>query len=130
MTTERHYQEALTRLEQHVDGFIAAAFVDVDTGMTMVAHALRPEFDLAAASAYNSELVKQKRRTLSALGLEPEVEDVLITLRDQIHLIRPVSATAFLYLVADRAKTNLALVKSAAAKAAGVLAGAEHVRLA
>ncbi len=130
MTTERIYQDALTRLEQQVDGFVAAAFVDIDTGMTIVAHSLRPGFDLPAASAYNSELVKQKRRTLSALGLEPEVEDLLVTLADQLHLIRPVSDAVFLYLAADRAKTNLALVKSAAAKAVAALTDAGRLKVA
>jgi hypothetical protein len=41
---------------------------------------------------------------------------MLLTLSDQIHLIKLVGTTAFIYFAADRAATNLAIVRTAVAK--------------
>ncbi len=51
-------------------GFIAASLVDLDSGMTLAVKSLRSDFDLTAASAYNSELVKQKLKIMRTLGLQ------------------------------------------------------------
>ena len=60
MPSEKQLVEVLERLQVDASGFIAAALVDLDSGMTLAVKSLRPDFDLTAASAYNSELVKQK----------------------------------------------------------------------
>ena len=44
------------------------------------------------------------------------LEDMLITLGDQIHLIKLVTPTSFVYLAADRGSTNLAIVRNAVTK--------------
>ena len=62
------------------NGFIAASLVDLDSGMTLAVKASRTDFDLTAASAYNSELVKQKLKIMRTLGLTGTIEDMLITL--------------------------------------------------
>ena len=74
-------------------------------------------FDLAAASAYNSELVKQKLKIMRTLNLKSTLEDMLITLSDQFHLIRFLpGGIAFLYLAVERNCTNLAIVRNSVAK--------------
>jgi hypothetical protein len=89
--------------------------------MTLAVKAVRSDFDLTAASAYNSELVKQKMKIMATLGLQGGIEDMLITLTDQIHLIKMVNKATFLYLAVDRSQSNLAIVRSAVAKHAGAL---------
>lgn len=113
MSTEREFEEAVAKIEADMNGFIAASVVDLESGMTLTAHSVRPDFDLAVASAYNSELVKQKLKIMKALGLKTTLEDMLLTLGDQIHLIKlfPGGHT-FLYLAAERASTNLAIVRN------------------
>ena len=96
-----------------IPGFIAASLVDLDSGMTLAVKSTRTEFDLAVASAYNSELVKQKVKIMKTLGLNGAIEDMLITLTDQIHLIKVVGPNTFLYLAVDKRQSNLALVRSA-----------------
>jgi len=96
-----------------VSGFIAASFVDLESGMTLAAKSNRSDFDLSVASAYNSEMVKQKLKIMKALNLRTTLEDMLLTLGDQIHLIRMVTPGTFLYFAADKSGTNLAIVRSA-----------------
>ena len=116
MPSEKQIQDVFERVASEIPGFIAASLVDLDSGMTLGARSTRSEFDLAAASAYNSEMVKQKLKIMKALNLRTHLEDMLLTLGDQIHLIKLVSPGTFVYLAADRASSNLAIVRNAVAK--------------
>jgi len=116
MPSEKQIQETFERIATDIPGFIAASLVDLDSGMTLGARSVRTDFDLTAASAYNSEMVKQKYKIMKALNLNTTLEDMLLTLGDQIHLIKIVSPTSFVYLAADRASTNLAIVRNAVNK--------------
>jgi hypothetical protein len=116
MPAEKQIVEAFEKVASEIPGFIAAALVDIDSGMTLGVKAMRTDFDLAAASAYNSEMVKQKQKIMRALSLKTHLEDMLITLGDQIHLIKLVSPTTFIYLAADRATVNLAIIRVAVNK--------------
>jgi hypothetical protein len=112
MASEKQIQDTFDRVAQDVPGFVAASLVDLESGMTLGARSVRPDFDLTAASAYNSEMVKQKLKIMKALKLDTTLEDMLLTLGDQIHLIKLVSPTSFVYLVADRAQANIAIVRN------------------
>ena len=112
MALEKEIVAAFDRIQSEVPGFIAASLVDLDSGMTLAVKSARPDFDLAAASAFNSEIVKQKHKTIRALGLSSVLEDILLTLSDQLHLIRMIGNSSFIYLAADRATTNLAIMRT------------------
>ena len=94
-----------------VDGAMAAALVDSSTGMLL--GEAGSGVDLEAAAAGNTEVVRAKLRTVKSLGLNDTIDDILITLTTQYHIIRPLAATpeVFIYLVLDRAKSNLALAR-------------------
>ena len=113
MASEKVINENFEKLVNDIPGFIAASLVDIESGMTLGLKSLRNDFDLAAASAYNSEMVKQKLKIMKALKLDMSLEDMLLTLSDQIHIIKIVSPHIFLYLAADREATNLAIMRSA-----------------
>jgi len=123
MATEREILDVIGRIESEVSSFIAASLVDLESGMTLAAKSRRPEFDLALASAYNSEMVKQKLKAMRVLNLSTNLEDMLITLGDQLHLIKLVTPSSFIYLAADKNGTNLALVRAAVNRHAAALAG-------
>src|SRR5215212_5220407 len=108
--------EVFETLANEIPGFIAASLVDMDSGMTLAVKSLRPEFDLAVASAYNSELVKQKLKIMKALNLKTNLEDMILTLGDQIHFIKILSPTLFIYLAADRSVSNIAIVRNVVTK--------------
>ena len=69
--------------------------------------------DLEIAAAGNTEVVRAKFKTMSMLKIQGGMEDMLITLAKQYHIIRPLSGkqTLFVYLVLDRARANLALAR-------------------
>lgn len=121
MPTEQDYLQTLEKIQSDCGGFIAASLVDLESGMTLASKTARSDFDLAAASAYNSELVKQKLKIMQTLGLSGSIEDMLISLSGQIHLIKMIGDRSFLYLAVDRNQSNLAIVRSVVQRHAGSL---------
>jgi predicted regulator of Ras-like GTPase activity (Roadblock/LC7/MglB family) len=122
MQTEAQVSTIIETIAGEVPGFIGAALVDLDSGITLGVYTIRDDFDLASASAYNSEIVKQKQKVMGALQLNMELEDITMTLSEQIHMIQVVSPGVFLYLAADRSQANLALVRNAINRHAAELA--------
>jgi hypothetical protein len=111
MNIESSLKEAMA-----VDGAIGAALVDYESGMALGVLGGGADFDLEVAAAGNTEVVRAKARTLRTLGMQDTVEDILITLTKQYHLIRPLASTSgslFLYLALDRSRSNLALARHA-----------------
>lgn len=111
MPSERQIVENFEKVAAEVPGFIAASLVDLDSGMTLGMKSMRADFDLTAASAYNSEMVKQKQKIMRALNLKTTLEDMLMTLGDQIHIIKMVTPATFIYMATDRANSNIAIIR-------------------
>jgi hypothetical protein len=112
MASEKIINENFEKLAGDIPGFIAASLVDLESGMTLGLKSNRSDFDLAAASAYNSEMLKQKMKIMRALNLKTTFEDMIITLGDQIHIIKLITPSTFMYLAADRSTCNLAIVRN------------------
>lgn len=94
-----------------VDGAMAVAVVDSNSGMMLGSEGSGVDLDVAAAG--NTEVVRAKMKTMKALKLNDEIEDILISLGRQYHIIRPVASKPglFFYVVLDRNKANLAMAR-------------------
>lgn len=94
-----------------IDGALGAAIVDYTSGMLLASAGGGVDLELAAAG--NSEVVKSKIKTMQSLGLVGGIEDILITLQDQMHIIRPSTSNEglFMYQVLDKKNSNLALAR-------------------
>ena len=98
-----------------IDGSIGAAVVDYNSGMALGTVGGGKDLDLQVAAAGNTEVVKAKLRTMDALQLKDAIEDILISLGSQYHIIRPLTGRSgqglFLYLALDRGRANLAMAR-------------------
>ncbi len=98
-----------------IEGAIGVALVDYGSGMSLGAVSASKELDLTVAAAGNTEVVRAKMRTMEMLKMNDSIEDILITLGRQYHLIRPLSSRAgsglFLYLALEKSRGNLALAR-------------------
>ena len=110
MTIDLALKEAM-----NIPGAVGVTLVDYDSGMSLGSMGGGDWLDLDIAAAGNTEVVRAKLRVMASLGLDDSIEDILITLHRQYHVIRPLSArgnsTLFLYLVLDRERANLALAR-------------------
>jgi hypothetical protein len=107
-------ETALKELMQ-VDGAIGVALVDYNSGMALGVLGGSKDLDLTVAAAGNTDVVRAKMRTIEMLNMKDGIEDILITLANQYHLIRPVTGRSgkglFLYLALNRQRANLALAR-------------------
>ena len=88
---------------------LAVAVVETETGMPLASHANISDFDIETAAAYNTEVVKSKLKALQALKLNQTVQDILLTLTDQLHLLKlSADGQKFIYLAVNAKDTNLA----------------------
>lgn len=94
-----------------LDGAMCAAVADYNSGMTMGSAGSGLDIELAAAGI--TEVVRAQMKTVRALGLRASIEDILITLTGQYHLIRPLvrEEGIFLYFVLDTKSGNLAMAR-------------------
>ncbi|MEO1267994.1 MAG: roadblock/LC7 domain-containing protein [Myxococcota bacterium] len=95
-----------------LDGFVGVGLVNAESGM-LLGRTGGGNIDLAIAAAVNTEVVRAKRKAIKRLKLEDDIEDILITLTQQYHLIRlsKLRPKLFFYLVLDRERSNLALAR-------------------
>ena len=105
-------KETLPKLME-IDGCLGACIVDSTSGMMLASSGGTSGLNLEVAAAGNTEVVRAKRKTMKALGLNETIEDILITLGKQYHLIRPLASNdaLFIYIALDKAKANLAMAR-------------------
>ncbi|MBJ7902525.1 hypothetical protein ABZW47_30810 [Streptomyces sp. NPDC004549] len=106
---------SLKEMMAGVEGAVGAAVVDYTSGMALGTLGGGKDLDLNIAAAGNTDVIRAKVRTMEELGLKSQIEDVLITLGSQYHLMRLVTGRngngLFLYLVLDKSRSNLAMAR-------------------
>ncbi|MFE1321054.1 hypothetical protein [Kitasatospora phosalacinea] len=108
-------ETALKDIMSSIEGTIGVALVDYNSGMALGTIGGGSDLDLNVAAAGNTDVVRAKLRAMELLNLNEAIEDILISLSTQYHLIRPLTSRTgkglFLYLALDRNRANLAMAR-------------------
>ena len=115
--------QAVQNIIDDIPQLIAVAIVDVSSGMCLASHSNSPTINPETAAAYNTEVVRQKQKAMSALKLSGEkINDILITLTNQFHLINLLEdGKKFIYLAVNQRDTNLAMAREVLRQQADIL---------
>ena len=93
------------------DGALCAGVVDYNSGMLLASKGSGVDMEVAAAG--NTEVIRAKIKALKSQNIDDKIEDFLITLGRQYHILRPSEKIQgiFLYYVLDSSRANLALAR-------------------
>lgn len=100
-------------LAMKINGTLGVAIVDFFNGLCLGHLGGDGSFDLELAAAGMTDVVKAQKNIRNRLKLQDRIEDMLITLDNQYHLIRVLkdNEDIFFYLILDRKTANLALAR-------------------
>jgi hypothetical protein len=95
-----------------IDGAIGCCVVDYKSGMCLGKEG-GGTLNLDVAAAGNTEVLRAKMKAAQSLKLKDSIDDILITLTSQYHLIRPLSGgqNLFIYLALNKSQANLAMAR-------------------
>jgi hypothetical protein len=106
-------EESLTQL-MRLEGATGCCIIDFRS-KTMLGKAERRELDidLGIAAAGNIEVVTATTRSFELLGMNERLEDILLTLTSQFHIIKPLKRhkEIFIFIVLDTDRSNLPLAR-------------------
>ncbi|WP_354645284.1 hypothetical protein [Kitasatospora camelliae] len=99
-----------------IDGALGVALVDLESGMALGTRTTVTTLDPILAAAGHTDIVRATQQAVTVTGLGTEtIEDILISLTAQYHLIRPLrrsnGSRLFLSLLLDRTRANLAMAR-------------------
>lgn len=101
--------EKTLQAAMEINGCVGVALADWQSGMTLGTLGSGLNMDVAAAG--NTDVVRAKMAVMSELGISGGIEDILITLTTQYHIIMPTGSTLFFYAALDRKTGNLGLAR-------------------
>lgn len=100
-----------------IPGALAISIAEIDSGMCLASKSKDSSLEPEMAAAYNAEVVKQKIKAKTALGLvNQDIEDILITLTGQYHVLTVLPGSIYFVYVATTRETNLAIIRNAVRK--------------
>lgn len=106
------FTDLLDELAERLPELVASDVVHVDSGLSIGGVSRRAGFDASLAAASAAEIVKANRRASRLLGLDADAtEDILITSRDVLLLIRRIDAR-YCQVVALTGRGNLGLARA------------------
>ena len=95
-----------------IAGFIGSCLLDTDTGLIMAAQG-GGRLDPDAVAALNATFLHSTVAAMWEPDDEDGVEEILITLTNQVHLIRPLekAPSMFLFVALEKKKVNLGMAR-------------------
>lgn len=104
-----HILEPVLRIE----GTEGLALVHTESGRVLGAVGGRLLSTVKTAAALNAGMVRAKLGVIERLDLDDHIDEILVTLHHQYHLIRPIAGSRgfYVYAVFDRSRANLATAR-------------------
>ena len=95
-----------------LDGIIAAAIVDVNLGMPIIQES-KNNINLDSYCAYMVEVVKSHKNFLSQLKINDKIEDIVINLDNNYHIVTFIlkQDNLFIYVILDKNGSNLGMTR-------------------
>lgn len=96
-----------------IPGALAVSIAEIESGICLASKSKDSNLEPEMAAAYNAEVVKQKIKAKTALGLgNQEIEDILITLTGQYHVLTVMPGNIYFIYVATTRESNLGIIRS------------------
>jgi hypothetical protein len=106
--------EALLDPVSDIEGFMLACLVDASTGMVLASRKDQDDISLPTAAAGAADIANVLSQLIGELPVDG-LEDVMVTFRRQLYVIRLVSPEPqiLLLVILDRDRANLAMARRA-----------------
>ncbi|SFQ79134.1 hypothetical protein [Hymenobacter arizonensis] len=108
------FGQLLTAVATELPDSLAVSVIHLKSGELLATRHLPGKTNPARAAAYNAEVIKQQQQALHVLGLagSESIEDILITLNSQWHVLRLLPGNRyFIHLMVSKRDANLALAR-------------------
>ncbi|XXQ69106.1 hypothetical protein ACKLNO_04385 [Neisseriaceae bacterium B1] len=98
-----------------LDGVLAVGIVDYNKNKLLASAYNNCSYNLEAVALGGSEVIRAKLATVESLNMDDSINDILITLTTQYHLICPSKNQRhlFIYMAVERDKANLSRCRTA-----------------
>ncbi|SFQ27998.1 hypothetical protein SAMN04515668_1695 [Hymenobacter arizonensis] len=104
----------LTNIKRELPELLAVSVVELRSGKLLATHHIPGKLAPGKAAGYNAEVIRQKQQALQVMGLAEEeaIEDILVTLNTQWHILRLLPGNrTFLHLMVNMRDTNLGIAR-------------------
>lgn len=90
---------------------LMVAFIDMNSGMKLASSGYMKNIEVHTECAVR--VIRSELKTISLLEVEDDIQDIIISTDQVYHLLYPCRGIldVFIYLVADRTRANLALIR-------------------
>jgi hypothetical protein len=96
-----------------IDGALGVALVDFESGVCLGSKG-GGALDMELAGAAVTEVIRSKKNIIDNLGLDEAIEELIVTLDEQYHLIQAFEQHPglFSYLILDKERSSLPLART------------------
>lgn len=94
----RQLPPLLERLKEELPGFLTAAVVNCDDGLSLAELSVKPEIEAGVAAAYLSSIVKSNRKAIKLLANNEVTDDIIISTGQYHFIIRDLNNFSFFSL--------------------------------
>ena len=113
-SNKAQFGKLLTAIVQELPDLLAVSVIDLKSSELLASQHVVGKSNPAKAAAANTEVIQQQQQALQALGLagEETIEDILITLRSQWHILRLLPGNRYvIHLMVSMRSTNLGIAR-------------------